>query len=214
MDIEASAAGLAALGASWVIWLLVGLSVVSLAIALERAVTLWQTRDEGRLQSELRTLLRRGELEAAHKRVERSKSTVAQVVGAGLQARTGGPRAVEEHLAAAGEHARLGLERRLAFLGTVGSNAPFIGLLGTVIGIIRAFQELDAAAGQVTQGLMTEIGEALIVTALGLLVALPAVVFFNLFQRSIRTRIARAQAVGRELLAALFAHDFGIEPAE
>lgn len=214
MDIEASAAGLAALGASWVMWLLLGLSVLSLAIVVERAIRLWATRDENRLQVEVRSFLRHGDVDAAQKRLKQSKSTTARVVGAGIDARSGGARAVEEQLEAAGEHARLGLERRLAFLGTVGSNAPFIGLLGTVIGIIRAFQQLDAGAGQVTQGLMAEIGEALIVTALGLLVALPAVAFFNFFQRMIRNRIARARAVGRELLAALVSQDYDLEPAE
>ena len=93
--------------------------------------------------------------------------------------------------------------RERAFLGTLGSNAPFIGLLGTVIGIIRAFHELDAAAGKVTAGLMAEIGEALVATAVGILVALPAIAFFNLFQRIIKGRITRAEAFGKEVLAHL-----------
>ena len=67
------------------------------------------------------------------------------------------------------------MEKRLAFLGTLGSNAPFIGLLGTVIGIIRAFHELNSAGGKVTSGLMAEVGEALVATAIGILVALPAI---------------------------------------
>jgi biopolymer transport protein ExbB len=93
------------------------------------------------------------------------------------------------------------MERNLAFLGTVGNNAPFVGLLGTVIGIIRAFQELNQSQGQVSAGLMAQIGEALVATAIGLLVALPAVAFFNLFQRVIKTRATRADALGREVLA-------------
>ena len=73
------------------------------------------------------------------------------------------------------------MERRLAFLGTLGANAPFIGLLGTVIGIIRAFAELNEAAGKVTAGLMTEVGEALVATAIGIMVAIPAIAVFNAY---------------------------------
>ena len=97
------------------------------------------------------------------------------------------------------------MEKRLTFLGTLGANAPFIGLLGTVIGIVRAFALLDQSAGKVTSGLMSEVGEALVATAIGILVALPAVAFFNVFQRVIKARLARADALGRELLAQLHA---------
>jgi biopolymer transport protein ExbB len=77
--------------------------------------------------------------------------------------------------------------------------------LGTVIGIIGAFHQLDASAGRLSAGLMAEIGEALIATAVGLVVALPAVATFNLFQRIIRVRLSRASALGREVLAYFYA---------
>ena len=99
------------------------------------------------------------------------------------------------------ELCRLSMEKNLALLGTLGNNAPFIGLLGTVIGIVRSFHALQSSAGQVSAGLMSEIGEALVSTAIGLLVALPAVAAFNLFQRLIRTRMARATALSHEILA-------------
>jgi biopolymer transport protein ExbB len=95
------------------------------------------------------------------------------------------------------------MEKRLAFLGTLGNNAPFIGLLGTVIGIIRAFHELNDSAGKVTAGLMSEVGEALVATAIGILVALPAIAAFNYFQRIIKARLARAEALSRDVMAYL-----------
>ena len=95
------------------------------------------------------------------------------------------------------------MERNLAFLGTLGNNAPFIGLLGTVIGIVRAFRELSESKGQMSAALMAEIGEALVATAVGLLVALPAIALFNLFQRTIRARLSRADALSGEVLAHL-----------
>jgi biopolymer transport protein ExbB/TolQ len=99
--------------------------------------------------------------------------------------------------------ARLAMERNLAFLGTLGNNAPFLGLLGTVIGIVRAFRELAHSKGQVSAALMAEIGEALVATAVGLLVALPAIVLFNVFQRLIRARLGRADALSGEVMAHL-----------
>ncbi len=95
------------------------------------------------------------------------------------------------------------MERNLAFIGTVGNNAPFVGLLGTVIGIIRAFQALDESQGQVSEGLMAEVGEALVATAIGLLVALPAVAAYNFFQRVIKGRLAWSDALGHDILASL-----------
>ena len=83
-------------------------------------------------------------------------------------------------------------------------------VLGTVIGIIRAFAALNDAAGKVTSGLMTEVGEALVATAIGIMVALPAIAFFNFFQRVIKGRLGRAQAFGNEVLALLKATRPGV----
>ena len=77
--------------------------------------------------------------------------------------------------------------------------------LGVTYCIIGAFAQLEASGGQLTTGLMAEIGEALIATAVGLLVALPAVAAYNAFQRGIQIRLNRADALGRELVANLHA---------
>jgi biopolymer transport protein ExbB len=175
MNIDGFFKGLVALGASWVLWLLVGLSVLALAIVLERLIFFWRTR----------------------------ASFQARIASAGRLASC--PAEAEERIAAEAQVQRLRHERHLAFLGTLGNNAPFIGLLGTVLGIIGAFQQLDASRGQLTTGLMAEIGEALIATAVGLLVALPAVAAYNAFQRTIQVRLNRGDALGRELVAQLHA---------
>jgi len=101
---------------------------------------------------------------------------------------------------------RMRLERRLAFLGTLGNNAPFIGLLGTVIGIVQAFEKLqNAGAGGGASGPATDvmgaIAEALVATAIGLVVAIPAVAAFNYFQRRIRATLANSEALTHILLA-------------
>jgi biopolymer transport protein ExbB len=197
-------------GASWVMWLLVACSVIGLGVALERALTFIATRGGGpALRAEVTRLLRAGDLAAAEKRLAVSPSYEAKIVRAGVDAATGGAGAAsaEERMLAATQTQRVAMERRLVFLGTLGANAPFVGLLGTVIGIIGAFHELDASAGKVSAGLMGQVGEALVATAVGILVALPAVAFYNLFQRLNRTRLAHAEALGRELLATLRRRD-------
>jgi biopolymer transport protein ExbB/TolQ len=187
-------------GANWVLWLLVALSVVAFAVVIERAVLFFSSRDDvTRLRDELRALLGRGQADMARKRLEESPSFEARVAQAGLDA--DGIASAEERMQGETELARIHMEKNLALLGTLGNNAPFIGLLGTVIGIVRAFRELEHSSGQVSAGLMAEIGEALVATAIGLLVALPAVAFFNLFQRLIRARLGRAGALGHEVMA-------------
>ncbi|MFZ5892856.1 MAG: MotA/TolQ/ExbB proton channel family protein [Myxococcota bacterium] len=191
---------LAEFGASWVLWLLVALSIVAVAVAIERAVLFLSSRDDiVRLRDELRALLGRGEADAARRKLEESPSFEARVAAAGLNA--DGSASAEERIAGETELVRLTMEKNLTVLGTLGNNAPFIGLLGTVIGIVRAFRELEHSSGQVSAGLMSEIGEALVATAVGLVVALPAVAFFNFYQRVIRARLARAGALGHEILA-------------
>ena len=202
MNIQERLTAFAMLGAGWVMWLLVILSVICLAIVLERAYYLFATRGNvDELRRELMKRLKAGDTQGAEKMLGASKAVEARIVHAALEGDERSPEVFEERLAGAALTARLAMERNLAFLGTVGNNAPFLGLLGTVIGVIRAFQALEEGAGQVTSGLMAEIGEALVATAIGILVALPAVAFFNLFQRVVRARLARADSLGREILA-------------
>src|SRR3954453_7320815 len=206
-------------GAGWVLWLMLGLSVISLAIMLERAWLFWSLRDDvGSLMGELGRLPRSGDLEGARRRLEASPSGEAAVVVAGIVEADLGAAAAEEAMAGASALQKMKLEKRLAYLGTLGNNAPFIGLLGTVIGIVGAFEELGkqknatmtAAATQVApEAVMTNISEALVATAVGLLVAIPAVAAFNWFQRIVRATLANTEALSHVLLAHLKATGAG-----
>jgi biopolymer transport protein ExbB len=207
MNIEGAFRSVVGLGASWILWLLVGLSVLSVTVILERLVFFLRTRaDLTALRAELGVALKRTELTLVKRRLDASLSLEARIVGAGVGATC--PEEAEERMAAEAQLQRLRSEQSLAFLGTLGNNAPFIGLLGTVLGIIGAFNQLDASRGQLTTGLMAEVGEALVATAVGLVVALPAVAAYNAFQRTIHIRITRGDALGRELIAHFraFAH--------
>ncbi len=202
MDIQERLTAFAMLGATWVMWLLVGLSVVCLAIILERAYFLFASRDDiDKLRDDVVDRLKKGDLEAAASRLRTSKSFEAKVAAAGLSDAGHGAAVIRERLLAETQISKLTMERNLAFLGTVGNNAPFVGLLGTVIGIIRAFHALNETAGQVSAGLMAEVGEALVATAIGIMVAIPAVAAFNLFQRVIKARLGRAEELGSYVVA-------------
>lgn len=204
MDIQQRLTAFAMLGATWVMWLLVGLSIIGLAIILERAYFFAVTRDDiDKLRADLLASLKLGRLGEAQKRMQQSRSFEAMVALAALDAVEDGPQSASERMAGEQQIARLHMERSLAFLGTVGANAPFVGLLGTVIGIIRAFHSLDESQGKVTAGLMADVGEALVATAVGILVALPAVAAFNYFQRLIKARLARGQSLGSHVLSHL-----------
>lgn len=210
MHIDGALHGLVTFGGTWVLWLLLGLSFVSVAIMLERAVFFAKTgADAGALGAQLRQQLGQRPSAELKRWLAASRSLEARIVGAAVEAVCAAE--AEERMAAEAQLQRLRSERHLAFLGTLGNNAPFIGLLGTVLGVIGAFAQLDASRGQLTTGLMAAIGEALIATAVGLVVALPAVAAYNAFQRLIQIRLHRGDALGRVVVAHLhaLAHERG-----
>ena len=196
----------ALLGAEWVLWLLVLLSVISVTIMIER---IWYYRSTGididELARDLKLLLSRGDIKKARERIKGSTQLTAsvegQVVEAGLGEFERGAAATEKAMGSTKSRAKLQLERNLAFLGTVGNNAPFIGLFGTVIGVIKAFHDLASKKGQGPEAVMGSISEALIATAVGLLVAIPAVVAFNVFNRRVRARLANTDSLAQLILS-------------
>jgi len=196
-------------GPSWVLWLLILLSVLSLAVALDRwRVFRSQPRQVDALVQQLHRLLEAGNLEQARRQLASTRGIAAEVVLSGLAQWERGASAAEEAMAAATGLKRAQLERRLILLGTVGNNAPFVGLLGTVIGIVGAFDELGkagraaaSAAELAPERVMAPIAEALVVTAVGLVVAIPAVALFNYFQDRLLATLADAKTLGHVLLA-------------
>ena len=96
---------------------------------------------------------------------------------------------------------RMSLEKRLGVLGTLGNNAPFIGLFGTVLGIIRSFADLAQNQGGGAAVVMRGISEALVATAVGLLVAIPAVIAYNIFQGRVRRTMGRIDTMAHLILS-------------
>ncbi len=189
------------LGSEWILWLLLTLSVISIAVAIERlAHFLRASENIDVLRAQLGTKLASDGLAGVRALLAGKHSHVAAVLSAGVDVMDRGPEAAEQAFAGATLMEKVKMERGLAFLGTLGNNAPYIGLFGTVLGIIRSFRDLATNTIEGTQAVMAGIAESLVATAVGLLVALPAVAVFNAFQRKIRTQLAGSEAMARLLL--------------
>ncbi len=189
------------IGAEWVMYALLALSVASVAVILERAIFFWR---HGRSRAwELEPLLAAGELDLAREAILGRRGLEVEVVEAALDAADGGAASVAERVACAVRRERPAYERGLGFLATLGSNAPFLGLFGTVVGIIKAFADLGVGASQGAAAVMAGLSEALVATAIGIFVAIPAVVAFNAFSKRLRTLVATSEALAHALASYL-----------
>jgi len=191
MEITRTLLNLSIGGNTWILLLLLLLSVLSVAFIIERLVLfrIWQKNSE-RLIRHVGEGLKEGRLESlASLNLD---SPLSSLVSEALRTRRSGVTVISESLERERIRLRLRLEKRLNFLGTIGANAPFIGLLGTVIGIMHAFREL-AEKGQGGEYVMAGISEALVATALGLFVAIPSAVFFNFFRKKVNDLLSLSE---------------------
>jgi biopolymer transport protein ExbB/biopolymer transport protein TolQ len=180
---------IAKVGATAVLYILIGLSVISIGIIVER----WwfysrRKADIKRLADTIGKLLRKGDNDGVLRLLKTTRCLEAEVIVEALAYYGDGPEVFTEIVEKAMRDRRHQAEAGLLFLGTLGNNAPFIGLFGTVLGIVHSFRELGAAqpgaaGGGNMDNVMNGIAEALISTAIGILVAIPAVVAFNVYSK-------------------------------
>jgi biopolymer transport protein ExbB len=175
-------------------WLVVAFSVIALAVGIERAIAQWKFVTRARaLGDAVMRCLARGALEEGRVACERSPSPIADVFLVGYE-RLG--RAKPEHVVTAVHRERLRVNQDLGarrwMLGTVGATAPFVGLFGTVVGIMDAMDKIDPDQTVTFGQIAGPISAALIVTAAGILVAVEAVILFNYFSQ-------RASRIGVEM---------------
>lgn len=208
MIVEQLAHILDQLGADWVLWLLIVLSILSVAVVIERLIFLARNRvPVAELQDKLSDALDQSPVEAA-KLLGGYTGMEAAVVAAGVKHMHRGAAAVEEVMAGKEQVEKQRYERYLGYLGSLGANAPFVGLLGTVIGIMGAFADLQTSmtggdgGPNRTEAIMGSISEALVATAVGLIVAIPAVVAYN----QLRGKVKKVQANTSALATILLAH--------
>ena len=192
-------------GSEWVLWLLLIVNFISVATIVDRILYYRRTKVDGEdLGNKLDQFLRAGDLRGAWTLVSESEAIECVVVAAGLAALARGSQACGEAMLSAKARVKPLLESRLNILGTIGSNAPYVGLLGTVLGIIKAAHDLTGGGeGANPNAVMAGVFEALVATAFGLFVAIPAVITFNLFQRKVRQTLAQTDALAHQVLASI-----------
>jgi biopolymer transport protein ExbB/TolQ len=196
------------LGTEWVLYLLISLSVVSVALMVERVLFFRANRQAwDKMMARVEPLIHAGDGESLSGVLRNWPGPEADVLRAGVEGARKGRAAAGRLVHAALLLETQRLDRRLAFLGTLGNNAPFLGLFGTVLGIIRAFHDLSLDVKGGANVVMSGISEALIATAAGLFVAIPAVIAFNAFQRRVSKDVTRAEAAADRLLALVVGGD-------
>lgn len=181
---------LAGTGGEWVLWLLIGLSVWASALIVERLLyfrRLLPTLDDHA------SAARRGEQPDAGEDEAGFELLLEELRKTGSTA----PTALDARIESFQGELRRDLLRRTGVLGTLGANTPFIGLLGTVLGIIEAFGDLAEAGGRGSEAVMAGISEALVATGLGLLVAIPCVLAYNYFLRRSQRSVDAAGEAAR-----------------
>lgn len=202
-------------GAEWVMWLLLVLSVISIAVMVERAIFFKRyTEDVPSLSHSIRAAISGGGIEAADADLKERSSMEAEILRPTLRFMSSGGQALESSFRSEYDKRRPELEKGLNFLATVGSNAPFIGLFGTVIGVIEAFHHLGAGSDDAAMAkVMAGIAEALVATGVGLFVAIPAVVAYNIFQARVERVEEGIGALVNELSAVQEAQERGVSVA-
>jgi Biopolymer transport proteins len=172
-----------------VLWLLLVLSVLSIGMILERYFALRKVSAESaRVRDRIKHALQSNSVEDVEDLAKDPNSIEGRAAGYAMKhMRESGSRGLEEIFNTFALTERPALEKFLGFLATVGSNAPYVGLFGTVLGIMKAFNDLAMSPEAGQQTVMAGISMALVATAAGLFVAIPAVIAYNYYSRQVRS---------------------------
>ncbi|MEE4204087.1 MAG: MotA/TolQ/ExbB proton channel family protein [Halieaceae bacterium] len=188
----------------WVMPLIVLCSVLALAISIERYIALNpQKIAPPHLLATVWKQLKAGELDAQRLKSLRQGSPLGKILAAGLANRSQGRDVMKESIQEAASHVVHDLERYLNTLGTVAAISPLLGLLGTVLGMIRVFTEITTQGTGNANALAGGISEALITTAAGLAVAIPALVMHRFYTGRIDTIVVGLEQETIKLVDAL-----------
>jgi biopolymer transport protein ExbB len=188
----------------WVMWPLLLCSILALGIALERAWTLRESRViPDHLVAQVWQLLKANDLGEEKLAAVRASSPLGRVLAAGLALREAPRDVMKERIEDIGRHVSHDLERNLNALGTIAAIAPFLGLLGTVSGLIRVFSSIDAEGLGNPAALAGGISEALITTFAGLALAIPALVAYRHFRGRVLELVLRIEEEVMRLMDAL-----------
>ncbi len=190
-------------GAEVILWIMLALSVLSIATILERLFSLRQVASASKkIKVRIKEVLQSNNLAELEDLSKDRDSLEGRGLSYGLRhVKEHGAEGLAEIFNSFALIEKPALERSLNFLATVGSNAPFLGLLGTVLGIMKAFKDLSANVTAGNEAVMLGIAEALISTAIGLVVAIPAVIAYNYFQKAVKGHMQSLESVKELCLA-------------
>ena len=187
---------IAELSAQGILYFLGLLSLISIAIIIERYSTLKDTfAASAGVNEKFRTLIGSQDFSQIESMAKDAKSLEGRALKNGVSfLKKHGDTGLREIFESFKTTEKPHLEKNLNYLGTIAANAPYVGLLGTVLGIMKAFNDLAVAPGQGNEVVMAGIGHALVSTAIGLAVAIPAVVGYNLLQKKVSLLISNIDA--------------------
>jgi len=171
-----------------VLYVLMLLSVVSIGMILERFFALKKvSRESQSMRMKVRMALQTNSFDDVEMLAKNPEAIEGRALAIGMKSiKESGVQGLEEVFNTFSLTEKPDLEKYLNFLATIGSNAPYIGLLGTVLGIMKAFHDLATTSEAGQQTVMAGISSSLVATATGLAVAIPAVVFYNYYQRQVK----------------------------
>lgn len=180
-----------------VLWVLLLLSVMSIALILQKYMTLKNhAQNSERIRQRIKLALQSNSVEDVEEIAKDPVSLEGRLAQQALRhIKDSGSKGLEELFNTMVMTEKPELEKSLSFLATIGSNSPYIGLFGTVLGIMKAFNDLATSAEAGQQTVMAGISSALIATAAGLFVAIPAVVAYNYFSRQVKSIILSLESI-------------------
>jgi biopolymer transport protein ExbB len=188
-------------------WLMIPLficSVISIAIIAERFWSLQQKRiAPTELVTQIWQWLKFDQVDQGRIKALQNNSPLGQILAAGLINRNSSRDITKESILDIGRHVTVALERNLNTLGTIAAISPLIGLLGTVIGMIKVFAVITAEGVGNPETLAGGISEALITTATGLVVAIPSLIFYRYFRGKINKLVVGMEEQAMQLIEIL-----------
>jgi biopolymer transport protein ExbB/TolQ len=191
-------------GSDPTVWVMIFIFNLALFVVLERVYVIRKSSGDGAaLVKFLTESLHRGDPvdKIADTASDVKYGLEGRVAAVSLKGWEKGEHAMKEYAETSLIAERRGLEKRLVILSTLGNNTPFIGLLGTVLGIMKAFRDLAEMGDSGPSVVMRGISEALIATAMGLAVAIPVVIAYNALSRTVQDQLSKAEEVSTLLRA-------------
>lgn len=191
-------------GGEWVIYILILCSIVGIAVIIEKGILFAREKKElQNVRKLFEQMMAEEKLEKNFEELNHFSGLSAAVLRTGFSTISKGADSAEATMVSFTNREKQRLESHMIILGTLGNNAIYIGLFGTVLGVIKAFHDLAQESGAGPEVVMQGLSEALIATAVGLLVSIPCVIAYNIFQKRLKDLLSETESMTTLLIANL-----------